>query len=143
MKIDKTEFFRAFVVLEAALVGFPVIVWRLAFAARYLLGGFDALTFCLALFFLVARSYFALPALLAPALFQGTVPAAVPEGIGGWLVVVGVYSVLALLFALPVSIRTPSRRHSRSRATRPAATGGGKAAEAHEAEAGNKTDGAT
>jgi hypothetical protein len=143
IKIDKLELFRVFVVLEASLVGIPVVVFLSAAAALYLFGHFAIATFWAVVIFLVGSLYILLPALVAPGLFQVKVLGVLPESIAGWLVVVGVYSVIALLLALPVSIRTPSRRRRRLSAECVAAAGRGKAPGADEAKVGDKTDGAT
>jgi hypothetical protein len=147
IKIDKIELFRVFVILEAALVVLPIIIcWSIG--AVLCVVGYSVLGWLGACFALEALPcifgfYFVLPGLVAPGLFQGAVPGVLPKGIAGWLVVVGVYSVLALLLALPVSIRMSSRGRSGLSAEHLAARAGDKAPQTNETKGGDKTDGAT
>ncbi|MGD8501752.1 MAG: hypothetical protein PVJ86_13955 [Phycisphaerales bacterium] len=147
IKIDKIELFRVFVILEATLVGLPIIIFGSVGAVLCVVGysilGWLGACFALEALPCIFGVYFLLPGLVAPRLFQATVPGASPKGIAGWLVVVGVYSVLALLISLPVSMRMSSRGRDRLSAEHLAAPAGGEAPQTDQTKGADKGDGAT
>jgi hypothetical protein len=145
MKIDRIEFFRAFVVLEAALVGLPIGLYLLGLALLCLGGVLPIVALCVVPVLVVASFYFFVPALIAPGLIKcaSPLPVLMPTGPGGWLLVVGMYSVVALVFALLATARVRSRKRRRPRAGRtgPASTVG--ASKCHDSETGDKSNAAT
>ncbi|UCC97294.1 MAG: hypothetical protein JSW66_15780 [Phycisphaerales bacterium] len=133
MKIDKIELYRVFGLLEAAIVGLPLITFWSTTVALCALGfsvlGWLGAGLAYGALRCIFGCYFVLPRLVASGFFQGEVPRVLPKGIGGWLVTVGVYSVLALVLALPLSIYSAESKWNR---LNPEHLGAGDGGEAHE-----------
>jgi hypothetical protein len=126
IRIDRTELFKSFIIFEAFLVGIPmVVIWSTVgvlclaiclLLSDNLLGPADLMVveFLVTPFSFVFSFYFFLPSLIASGLFREARFGVFPKGVAGWLFVVGTYSILALLFALTLSLRTQLRKQNKS-----------------------------
>jgi hypothetical protein len=107
--IDKKELLRSFLTFEFILVVIPVVLFWLFAGALILVAGFNLRTLNVCCIFILFTIYFIPPGLIASGLFHSSIIGLQPEGLAGWLVVVCLYSVVAFLIALVLSLYAPSK----------------------------------
>lgn len=118
IKIDIIKLFRVFVVLEVVLVGIPMVAYWSVEGVLCLVDGFNPVTFFLNAVLVFYSFYFLLPRLITSTIFPGSLTWAMSKGVAGWLLVISAYSVLALLFALLLTIYLTLRKQKKLRAER-------------------------
>lgn len=117
VRMDGIRLLKVFAWQEGVLVGLPLAVYGLT-SLVMLLGAVlapNTLGLLMVLPFLVVRLvgslYFYLPSLIAPSVIRCASPFPVlhPRGPQGWLVVIAVYSVIALFMAVVPSLYSVDR----------------------------------
>jgi hypothetical protein len=114
IKIRKNELLKGFLIYEVIFVVFPVTAIWVAILIMILgskISGHisDEIYFlffiCVFQLFLILTSiYFILPAQIVSGLFESTLFGFYPSGVAAWFISVAIYSLIALLFAIIVSL---------------------------------------
>lgn len=124
IKIRKTELLKGFLVYEVIVVVLPVTAIWLAILIMTLGGKISghisdeiSLLFfiCVFQFFLILTNiYFILPAQIVSGLFNSTSFGFYRKGLAAWFISIAIYSLIALLFAIIISLYKSTQNHNKS-----------------------------
>ena len=111
VKIDKVELFKCFVIIEIIFVLIPMGLFSFIMGFATLIVGFDLqlLKICCVYFFLFI--YFSPLRLIASRLFSESSIGMIPEFIVVGIVTIIMYSLVAFLVSLILSLYAPLKKH--------------------------------
>jgi|GEM_PF-2611263 len=116
VKIDRTELLRSFLTVEIIFVVIPAaLFWSIAGILTFVAGSdFTALNACC--IFLLFTLYLYPAGHIASAMFYGSSSGFFRESVAVWLVAICMYSIIAFLLALILSLYMPLEKRGRSSA---------------------------
>ena len=127
IKIHKTELLKVFILYEALLVALPIAIIGLSIFILHLAENllqftstenhdFYCFYFMLTVhtFITIMSLYFIPPTLFASQLFRATTIGFIPKSVAAWIITIGIYSLIALFFAIIMSLYKASNKQNDS-----------------------------